>query len=41
MMSRRVSVTSAKAKRELCYKIVPLKDMVKDCYDWMLAEGRI
>jgi nucleoside-diphosphate-sugar epimerase len=41
MMSRRVTVTSAKAKRELCYRIVPLKDMVKDCYDWMVAEGRI
>jgi dihydroflavonol-4-reductase len=41
MMGRRVSVTSANAKRELCYKVVPLKDMVKDCYDWMLAEGRI
>jgi dihydroflavonol-4-reductase len=41
MMSRRVTVTSAKAKRELCYRVVPLKDMVKDCYDWMVAEGRI
>jgi nucleoside-diphosphate-sugar epimerase len=41
MMSRRVTVTSAKAKREICYRIVPLKDMVKDCYDWMVAEGRI
>jgi dihydroflavonol-4-reductase len=41
MMGRKVSVTSAKAKRELCYKVVPLKDMVRDCYDWMVAEGRI
>ena len=41
MMSRRVTVTSAKAKRELCYRVVPLKDMVKDCFDWMVAEGRI
>ncbi len=41
LMSRRVSTTSAKAHRELGYKIVPLKDMVKDCYDWMAAEGRI
>jgi dihydroflavonol-4-reductase len=41
MMSRRVTVTSAKAKRELCYRVVPLKDMVKDCYDWLVAEGRI
>jgi nucleoside-diphosphate-sugar epimerase len=41
MMGRRVCVTSAKAKRELCYKVVPLKVMVRDCYDWMVAEGRI
>jgi hypothetical protein len=25
----------------LGYRIVPLKDMVKDCCDWMVAEGRI
>ena len=40
-MSRKVSTDSAKARRELGYKIIPLKDMVKDCYDWMAAEGRI
>jgi len=41
LMRRKVSVTSAKAQRELGYRVVPLKDMVKDCYDWMVAEGRI
>jgi nucleoside-diphosphate-sugar epimerase len=41
MMGRQVSTASVKAQRELGYKIVPLKDMVKDCYDWMAAEGRI
>jgi dihydroflavonol-4-reductase len=41
LMSRRVSTTSAKAHSDLGYKIVPLKEMVKDCYDWMAAEGRI
>lgn len=35
------TVTSAKAQKELGYKIVPLRTMVKDCYDWMKAEGRI
>lgn len=35
------TVTSAKAQRELGYKIVPLETMVRDCYDWMTAEGRI
>jgi nucleoside-diphosphate-sugar epimerase len=41
LMSRRVSTGSAKAQRELGYRVVGLKDMVKDCYDWMLTEGRI
>jgi nucleoside-diphosphate-sugar epimerase len=41
LMSRRVTTASAKAHRELGYKITPLKCMVKDCYDWMAAEGRI
>ena len=39
--SRSSFVSSAKARRDLGYQIVPLKTMVKDCYDWMLAEGRI
>jgi dihydroflavonol-4-reductase len=41
LMRRKVSTDSAKAHRELGYRIIPLKDMVKDCYDWMVAEGRI
>src|ERR1700722_13870863 len=40
-ISKSVSTKSAKAQRELGYRIVPLKDMVKDCYDWMVSEGRI
>jgi dihydroflavonol-4-reductase len=40
-MSKNATVSSVKAQRELGYRIVSLKDMVKDCYDWMLAEGRI
>jgi dihydroflavonol-4-reductase len=38
---RKLKVTSAKAQRELGYRVVALKDMVKDCYDWMVAEKRI
>jgi nucleoside-diphosphate-sugar epimerase len=38
---RELKVASAKAQRELGYRVVALKDMVKDCYDWMVAEGRI
>jgi dihydroflavonol-4-reductase len=40
-ISKSVSTSSAKASRELSYRVVALKDMVKDCYDWMVAEGRI
>jgi dihydroflavonol-4-reductase len=40
-ISKSVRVGSAKASRELGYRIVSLKEMVKDCYDWMVAEGRI
>jgi dihydroflavonol-4-reductase len=39
--SREITVTAAKARRDLGFKVVPLKTMVKDCYDWMLAERRI
>jgi nucleoside-diphosphate-sugar epimerase len=38
---RRISTTSAKAQRELGYRIVALNVMVKDCYEWLLAERRI
>lgn len=36
-----ITVTSAKATRDLGYHVVPLSEMVKDCFDWMKAEGRI
>ena len=38
---RRISTSSAKAQRELGYRVLPLNVMVKDCYEWLLAEGRI
>ena len=41
LMGRKVSTASLKAQRELGYRVLPLKQMVKDCYDWMKAEGRI
>jgi dihydroflavonol-4-reductase len=40
-ISKNSYTLSAKAQQELGYRIVPLKDMVKDCYEWMVAEGRI
>jgi nucleoside-diphosphate-sugar epimerase len=36
-----ISATSAKAQRELDFQVVPLKTMLKDCYDWMVAEKRL
>ena len=36
-----VTISADKAQRELGFKIVSLEQMVKDCYDWMRAEGRI
>jgi nucleoside-diphosphate-sugar epimerase len=32
---------SSKAMRELGLRAVPLKDMVADCAEWMVAEGRL
>jgi len=41
-ISKSVSTSFRQGRqRELGYRVVPLKDMVKDCYDWMVAEGRI
>jgi len=38
---RHVATASAKAQRELGYRVVALNVMAKDCYDWLAAEGRI
>ncbi len=38
---RAMTAPSARARTELGYETVPLKVMVKDCYDWMVKEGRI
>jgi dihydroflavonol-4-reductase len=38
---RRIATSSAKAQRELGYRVVALNVMVRDCYEWLLAEGRI
>jgi dihydroflavonol-4-reductase len=35
------TINPAKAQRDLGFKIVPLETMVRDCYDWMVAENRI
>jgi nucleoside-diphosphate-sugar epimerase len=38
---REITVTADKAQRDLGFKVVPLKTMVKDCHDWLVAEKRI
>lgn len=38
---RDITVTAAKAQRDLRFQVVPLKIMVKDCHDWLVAERRI
>ena len=39
--ARIVTVSASKAQRELGFRVVPLNAMLKDCHDWMRAEGRI
>lgn len=41
LMGRVSIVSSAKAQHDLGYRIVALQTMVRDCYEWMAAEGRI
>ena len=36
-----VTATAAKAQRDLGFRVVPLKVMVRDCFDWMVAQGRL
>jgi dihydroflavonol-4-reductase len=38
---REIATSSAKAQRELGYRVIALNVMVRDCYEWLLAEGRI
>jgi nucleoside-diphosphate-sugar epimerase len=40
-LSRQCTFVSTKAERELGFKIVSIRDMLKDSYDWLVAEGRI
>jgi len=38
---RAMTAPSTRARTELGYQTVPLNVMVRDCYDWMVKEGRI
>jgi len=37
--TRELTCDSSKAMRELGYRAVPLREMVADCVNWMIAEG--
>jgi nucleoside-diphosphate-sugar epimerase len=37
--TRELTCDCAKAMRELGYRAVPLRDMVRDCVNWLAAEG--
>lgn len=39
LMTRNVSYSSDKAKRELGYRIPPVKKSVQDCHQWLVQEG--
>jgi nucleoside-diphosphate-sugar epimerase len=41
LISTRYTCHAEKAQRELGYKTVPLEPMVRDTYEWMVAEGRL
>lgn len=40
-LSRQCTFVSTKAERELGFKSLPIRDMLKDSYDWLVAEGRL
>jgi len=40
-VSKRLTCPSIKAQRILGYKLVPLRTMLQDNYDWLVAEGKL
>jgi len=41
LSTRKISCPSLKAQQQLGLKIVPIKVMLQDCYDWLIASGRL
>src|SRR5262245_20324469 len=41
LSTRKVSCPSLKAQQELGFKIVPIPTMLQDCYEWLVASGRL
>lgn len=41
MLAKSMTCPSRKAQQELGFRLVPLRAMLKDSYDWLVAEGRL
>jgi dihydroflavonol-4-reductase len=41
LSTRSIHCPSTKAQQELGFKIVPIKTMLQDCYEWLVASGKI
>ncbi len=41
LSTRNISCPSLKAQKELGFKVVPIKSMLQDCYDWLVKTGRL
>src|SRR5436309_1274932 len=41
LSTRKISCPSLKAQQELGFKIVPIRIMLQDCYEWLVAAGKL
>jgi nucleoside-diphosphate-sugar epimerase len=41
LSTRKVSCPSLKAQKELGFKVVPIKSMLQDCFDWLMSAGKL
>ena len=41
LSTRSIRCPSTKAQQELGLKIVPIRTMLQDCYDWLVKSGRL
>jgi nucleoside-diphosphate-sugar epimerase len=41
LATRSFTCPSRKAQQELGFKLVPIRTMLQDCYDWLVATGRL
>ena len=41
LSTRKISCPSLKAQKELGFKVVPIRAMLQDCFDWLVEAGRL